>query len=222
MTLRDLDYQYDILQKKYGDSELQSIYNGGCENNPKILFVFMNPTGRNIASQPGWKGIRAPWIGTKMIWDVFWGAGLFDSELHHEIKAKRSSDWTEEFAKTVYDEIARQKLYITNFAKCTLKDARPVPNKIYAEYLPLLEEEIKIINPEKIVLFGNQVSSIFLNRPISVTRARRIEYKKVIQGTEYKCYSVFYPIGNGRVNIDKAIDDIKWIISGEKEYANCI
>ena len=28
----------------------------------------------------------------------------------------------------------------------------------------------------------------------------------------YKCFPVFYPVGNGRFNIDKSIEDIKYII----------
>ena len=67
MQLEDLKAEYDKLQIKYGAKELTSIYNGGCTNNPDICFVFMNPTGRNIASDPNWKGRRSPWIGTKNI-----------------------------------------------------------------------------------------------------------------------------------------------------------
>ena len=32
-----------------------------------------------------------------------------------------------------------------------------------------------------------------------------------INGKKYNCYSVFYPIGNGRFNIDKSIEDILYI-----------
>ena len=49
MKLEDLKSEYDKLQIKYGAKELTSIYNGGSTNNPNICFVFMNPTGRNIA-----------------------------------------------------------------------------------------------------------------------------------------------------------------------------
>lgn len=46
MTLEELKAKYDKLQNKYGAKELDSIYFGGCKNNPDICFVFMNPTGR--------------------------------------------------------------------------------------------------------------------------------------------------------------------------------
>ena len=49
--LEDLNKKYDKLQKVYGDPNLDSIYNGGCTNNPDICFVFMNPTGKNIDHQ---------------------------------------------------------------------------------------------------------------------------------------------------------------------------
>ena len=48
--LEKLIVEYDKLQEKYGAKELKSIYNGGKVENPELCFVFMNPTGRNIAS----------------------------------------------------------------------------------------------------------------------------------------------------------------------------
>lgn len=51
LYLEDLTKEYDKLQKKYGAKELDSIYNGGCIDNPNICFVFMNPTGRNFLSK---------------------------------------------------------------------------------------------------------------------------------------------------------------------------
>ena len=69
--LNELKPLYDKLQLKYGDKNLDSIYNGGYTNNPDICFVFMNPTGRNIASSKEWHGLKSPWIGTKNIWNLF-------------------------------------------------------------------------------------------------------------------------------------------------------
>lgn len=76
MKIEELDVEYDKLQKIYGAKELMSIYNGGYTKNPNICFVFMNPTGRNIASCPQWKGRRSPWIGKKNIWKLFYKIGL--------------------------------------------------------------------------------------------------------------------------------------------------
>lgn len=215
MKLESLNKEYNKLQIKYGAKELDSIYNGGCSNNPDICFVFMNPTGRNIASSKSWKGIKSPWIGTKNIWDLFYDVDLMDENIYNTIKNIKGSQWTEEFAKEVYQDVTNHNYFITNLGKCTQVDARPLPNSVYLEYLQLLEKEIDIIKPKVIVLFGNQVSSIVLGEKISVSQARKKIYTKKINNTEYKCYSVFYPVGNGRFNIDKSIEDIKWIMKNE-------
>ena len=215
MKLKDLNKEYDKLQLKYGSKNLDSIYNGGCETNPDICFVFMNPTGRNIASSKSWHGLKSPWIGTKNIWDLFEAVNLIDEELYKTIKKIPGLSWTEEFAEEVYDNIKKHKLFITNLGKCTQIDARPLPDKVYKEYLDLLLKEIEIINPKVIVLFGNQVSSIVLNQKISVSTSRKEMYSLKINDKIYKVYSVYYPIGNGRFNIDKSIEDIKWIIENE-------
>ena len=212
MKLQDLQEKYDKLQKRYGAKELDSIYNGGCENNPDICFVFMNPTGRNIASSKEWKGRKSPWIGTKNIWDLFYAVNLMDENIYSKIKELKANEWTEDFADCVYDDVTKNKYFITNLGKCTQVDARVLPDSVYKEYLNLLKKEIEILNPKVIILFGNQVSSIVLNEKVSVSQCRKKAFKREINGTEYTFYSVFYPVGNGRFNIDKSIEDIKWII----------
>lgn len=215
MNLKDLTKEYNKLQKKYGAKELDSIYNGGCDNNPDICFVFMNPTGRNIASSKDWKGLKSPWIGTKNIWDLFIELDLLDKEIYSNIKSMKGSEWTEEFADKVYEDVKKHKYFITNLGKCTQIDARELPDSVYKEYLHLLKQEFNIINPKVIILFGNQVSSIVLDEKISVSQVRKKCFIKDINGTKYKFYSVYYPVGNGRFNIDKSIEDIKWIIDNE-------
>ena len=213
--LEELNKEYDKLQLKYGASELDSIYNGGCDKHPDICFVFMNPTGRNIASSKTWKGLKSPWIGTKNIWDLFYSVGLLDENIYDKIKSIKGKEWTEEFAEHVYDNVKKHKYFITNLGKCTQLDARELPDYVFEKYLYLLEKEFEIIKPKVIILFGNQVSSIVLNQKISVSQCRKKKFIKKIGNNEYKCYSVYYPVGNGRFNIDKSIEDIKWIIDNE-------
>ena len=220
MRIEDLNKEYNKLQLKYGAKELDSIYNGGLEENPDVCFVFMNPTGRNIASEKSWKGRKSPWIGTKNIWDLFYSVGLQDEKIYKKIKSIKGTEWTEEFADEVYEDVKKHKYFITNLGKCTQVDARPLPDKIYKEYLSLLEKEIEILNPKVIILFGNQVSSIVLGEKISVSSVRKKLFKKNINGKEYDAYSIYYPIGNGRFNIDKSIEDIKWIIENKINNKN--
>lgn len=212
MKLDDLKVEYDKLQEKYGAKELDSIYNGGCTENPDLCFVFMNPTGRNIASSKDWKGIKSPWIGTKNIWDLFYRLNLMDEEIYRIIKLIKPTEWTEEFAETVYDDVKKHKYFITNLGKCTQIDARTLPNSVYEEYLELIKKEFEIIKPKAIILFGNQVSSIVLKEKISVSQCRKQLFERNINGENYKFYSVYYPVGNGRFNIDKSIEDIRYIM----------
>lgn len=224
MDLETLKKEYEKMQQIYGDKTLRSINFGGCDTNPDICFVFMNPTSKNIASDPTWDGIRAPWIGTKNIWDLFVATDLFAIDIYNEIKKRKANEWDKEFAKIVYDEVKRNSVFITNLGKCTQIDARPIQNSVYEKYLNLLEQEIEIVNPKVIILFGNQVSTVFLNEKISVSQCRKKEFIKVINGKEYKCYSIFYPVGNGRFNIDKSIEDILWVKEKvlKKEMSKCL
>ena len=208
--LEELEKKYIKLQKKYGDSSLDSITFGGCKNNPDVCLVFMNPTARNITSSKEWKGIKSPWIGTKNVWNLFNKIGVVDDELYQRIKAIKGSDWTYEFAEEVYEHVSKNKFYITNLAKCTQIDARELPDSVFQDYLKLFMQEMDIVNPKVIILFGNQVSSIVLGEKISVSQVRKQEF---ILDNKYKCYSVFYPVGNGSFNASKAIEDILYIIN---------
>lgn len=215
IKLNDLKKEYDKLQLEYGAKELDSIYGDGCEAHPDICFIFMNPTGRNIASDKLWKGRKSPWLGTKNIWKLFYSVNLLSEEIFNKIKEKKPRDWDYEFCDYVYDDIKKNKLFITNLGKCTQLDARALSDDVLKRYLDLLFKEIDIIKPKIIITFGNQVSSIVLNKKISVSESRKNCYELEINKVKYKVYPVYYPVGNGIFNIDKSIEDIKWIIAKE-------
>ena len=211
MIIESLTKEYDRLQKKYGAKELDAIYHGGCTMNPNICFVFMNPTGKNIASSKTWKGLKSPFIGTKNVWEFFYHLQLLDESVYHKIKSLKAKEWTESFAKEVYENVQKHRFFITNLGKCTQEDARVLPDKVYKEYVSLLKKEITQIKPKVIILFGNQVSSIVLEEKISVSRVRRKRFERKIDGVTYPFYAVYYPIGNGSFNVDKALEDVEWI-----------
>lgn len=212
LQLTYLHKEFDILQKKYGDISLDSIYGAGCISNPDIMFIFMNPTGRNVASKKEWLGLKAPWLGTKNIWKLFKELDVISIELYSKIIKIKPQDWDYEFVLELYNYIKNKKVYITNLGKCTQTDARPLSNLIFKNYLELLEMEIYKVNPKVIITFGNQVSSIILNRKISVSVCRNNYYIKNVKDIEYKIYPVYYPIGQGMRNINIAINDIKKIM----------
>ena len=143
---------------------------------------------------------------------LFYKIGLLDEEIYMSIMSKKPQEWNEEFADLVYDDVEKHKYFITNLGKCTQVDARVLPNSVYSQYLDLLCKEIEIINPKTIITLGNQVSSIVLNKNISVSQCRKQSFSREIFGKNYSIYPVYYPIGNGMMNIDKAIEDLNYII----------
>ena len=213
MSLDGLNSEYDRLQQLYGARELSAVYNGGCTNHPDVCFVFMNPTGKNPSANPDWKGRRAPWIGTKNVWKLFYQIGLLSNDIFDNIQQLKPSQWTEEFADKVYSDVSKHKVFITNLGKCTQLDARPLPDSVYLEYLELLHQEINIVKPKIIVSMGNQVSSILLSRKISVSQCRKQGYTKDVMGCSYTIYPVYYPVGNGMMNMGKAVKDLNYILS---------
>jgi len=207
-TRSDLIKEYDLLQAVHGGEDLRSILWGGCEENPETCFVFMNPTGRNVAASPDWPGIRAPWLGTKPVWEIFYGLGFLSESLHDRIRAMKPVCWDAAFSEELYSHLAAQKIYITNLGKCTLPDARHLPDSVYRDYLALFMEELRLTAPKRIISFGNQVSSLLLGQNISVSRCRKQQF--TLEGIPL--WPVYYPVGNGRFNLDKAMEDLRYIL----------
>jgi DNA polymerase len=205
--------EFDTLQKEYGDSTLASIYGAGNISHPKIMFIFMNPTGGNVSAQPNWSGLRAPWLGTKQIWSLFNDLHLLDNQTYKKITESKPIDWDVAFADNVYQDITEHSTYVTNLAKCTQTDARPLNNKVFRKYLDLMYREIEIVKPQKIVTFGNQVSSILLDKTVSVSNYLNDEKEQIEISTTYDVYPTFYPVGQGRRNMGKAVERIRQIIS---------
>ena len=211
--MEKINKQYDKLQDKYGSKQLNSVYGAGCRQNAKVALVFMNPTKRNIATDKNWNGLKAQWLGTKQIWDFLTKCDWFDENLNKQLKSKRPTDWTEEFCEKVYAEVASKGVWLTNLAKCSQDDARPLPDEIFLQYRDLLKRELALVAPQKVLLFGNQVASIVLEEKVSVSLARCKKFDLDLNGNVVEGYAVFYPVGNGRFNQDKAICDIKTILT---------
>lgn len=208
-TLRKYEAIYDEMQTQYGDPNFCSIHFGGCTERPKLALVFMNPTARNIATHPDWQGLRAPWVGTKNVWSFLCDIDVISKETLAAIRTRKGADWSPEFATQVYDDVAAHGVFITNLAKCTQKDARPLPDRVFEQYREYLMGELACVRPEQVILFGNQVSSIVLQQKISVSQCRKSNYQKA--GLNF--WPVYYPVGNGFMNVDKAIEDICFILA---------
>ena len=104
---------------------------------------------------------------------MFYKVDLLSEETFNKIQEKKPKKRDYEFCNYVYEEIEKNKLFITNLGKCTQIDARPLPDEVLKKYLDLLFKEINIIKPKIIITFGNQVSSIILNKKISISENRK-------------------------------------------------
>jgi DNA polymerase len=215
MQVKQLLKKFDELQLIHGDKKLDAIYGAGQIHNPKICLVFMNPTGRNVSSDKKWSGLKAPWIGTKNVWKMFFQLGFFDENFFNEIDEKRPCDWNCKFADKVYSKVRDCSLYITNLSKATQIDARHLKDEVFREYLDLFKKEINIIKPKIIITFGNQVSSVLLSKNIKVSEYRKRFETMKIEGQTFKIFPVYYPVGQGMRNIKIAKEDVDWIIKNQ-------
>lgn len=214
MQVTKLHKEIDQLQQKHGSNRLSSIYGAGCIRRPKAVFIFMNPTGRNISASIEWSGLRAPWLGTKNIWRLLHELRLLSDANYKLTQTLLPSEWTEYFSKTLYGELAKNKVYITNLAKCTQEDARRIPNKVFQQYLTNTKKELSFLRPQKIISFGNQVSSILLGKSIKVSKYRGTQSENLqIEKVTYKIYPVYYPVGQGQRNMLLAIKRLKAIFA---------
>ena len=213
MQIFKLHPEVDRLQLKFGSPKLAPIYGTGCVNNPDAMLMFMNPTGRNVSAYSMWNGLRAPWLGTKNIWKLLYKLKLLSKNNYKLTQTLKPGEWTEIFAETIYRELSKNKIYITNLAKCTQDDARSLSDGVFKEYLKNTSEEIFLVKPKKIILFGNQVSSVVLDRPISVSKYKGNQSEILkIKNIIFKVYPVYYPVGQGQRNMPLAIKRMKRIL----------
>jgi len=212
LQVEELTKHFDELQSLYGDKDLRAIPGAGEVCSPKLFLIFINPTSRNVSSRKEWKGLRAPWLGTKNVWRFLCNVGLLDRSLLELIHSKKPEEWSYEFAERVYGEVKRNSVYITNLCKLTQKNAKLPSREIMAKYLDLLKREIEIIKPQVIVSFGSLTSSLLLGKTIKISEYRKKWEEVEINGHRFRVFPVYYPVGQGMKNIKMAEEDLKWIV----------
>lgn len=217
LQLPQLFPETDSLHKKHGDSSLCMVYGTGCIKNPDILFLFMNPTARNLTTHKTWKGIRAPWIGINTTWSLLNKLGIIKPETFEKIKKMKREEWNDLETRKLYEEVAKKKVYLTNLARCTHSDARHVSDSVFRESREVTLKEIELVNPKIIIAFGNQVASNLLQEKITVASCRMQKFDLVIGKKKFAVYPTYYPVGMGQRNMPKAIEDILSIVKLNKK-----
>ena len=104
-------------------NKLQHILGGGEEKNPAVMFVFINPTHRNISSSPNYSGPRFPFAGVNEMWGVFSKSGMLPKDFVEKI-----GKWNKGSVDFVLNSLKAKKIYLTNVVKCTKHNAdNPTP-----------------------------------------------------------------------------------------------
>ncbi len=214
LQVKKLFSEINELHLKHGDSDFTAIYGAGEINQPKMCFIFMNPTGRNVSSVKDWTGLRAPWLGTKNVWRMFYKLGILEENYWEKINKLKPNEWDVEFSEDLYSYLGRKSIYITNIAKCTKVNAKHLPDSVYKDFLPSLLKELKIIRPQITFAFGNQVSSILLGKNISVSNYQNDEFEilNLGDGIKLKIFPTYYPVGQGTPNMPKAMKRIQAVL----------
>jgi DNA polymerase len=215
-TLDDLWIYVDNINKTHFPSNsLAPILGNGKRDSPRFMFVFINPTAKNISSDKGWKGPRFPFIGTKQVWRIFHRAGLFDDSLMDEID--NNPVWSVGFANQVLRFLEQKDFYLTNIVKWTGKDAAlPDADKI-SLFLPSLRREIEIVKPQYIVTFGLIPFERLTGRKIrlddyysSIKKRGKLEfYDAKVDSVGSKVIPCYFPVGRG--NPSRAIEILKML-----------
>jgi len=213
LQLSQTNADINRLHAKHGDSAYAPIYGAGCAHAPRLVLVFMNPTARNISAQPNWKGIRAPWIGLKQTWKLFYIIGILSEQLFTTTQQLQPHEWTPAFAIALFTHLSKEGIFSTNLAKATQSDARPLHNKVFTDSREGFLKELQLLKATRVVTFGNQVSSILLNKPVHVSEYRGTQAEKLSVGKEeYTIYPCYYPVGRGWINSKPAIARLKRIL----------
>ncbi|MBI5066460.1 hypothetical protein HZA97_09585 [Candidatus Woesearchaeota archaeon] len=213
-SLTDLWKHVSVLNKKhFSENKLMPILGDGKTSKPKFLFVFINPTARNISSDKNWNGPRFPFVGTKQVWRVFYNAGLFDEKLMIEIN--NNSTWSVDFTEKVLNFLKNKNFYFTNLVKWTGHDATLPDSEKIRLFLPVLEKELEIVKPEYVVTFGLLPFENLVKQKIKLSDY----YDEVMQTKKAGCFEInvgkiktnvipcYFPIGRG--NPKRAVEILR-------------
>ena len=206
------EYTISFTKNEFGDNALFPIMGGGKCFEPDIMFVFINPTVRNISSSENWKGKRRPFTGTKHIWRIFNRAGLMSDAMLSLIESS-AKEWSIAFADEVYAHLEDQGLYFTNIVKWTGHNADLPKSPKIRKYIPLLQKEIELVQPKTTVTFGlipfNALMGFSINLGEyydAVTKGDRLQFY------EYQSVPLlpsYFPVGRG--NPQRAVELLKML-----------
>ena len=165
--LRDLNRKIDNCPFcKAKGNKLQHILGGGAIDNPDYFFVLINPTYRNITSDPNHRGLRIPFMGVSNFWRVLVESGFLPKKIY---STTEKGIWDQNDILTVANALKEAGLYLTNLVKCCSKDAAPPSVAAIKSHTQILKEEIWITDPKLIITFGLLPFQALVGRSIKLS-----------------------------------------------------
>lgn len=194
------------------ENKLNHILGGGQIKNPEVMFVLINPTYRNISSNPDYFGPRTPFLGVSNFWRVLVESGFLDKEIYFSSEKKI---WSKEDIGRLLNHLKEENIYITNIVKCTGHNA-DLPSRERINYhLKLLFEEIKIVNPKTIITFGLVPFKALTGKNLKVSEHYQVAKSGNVNLSEtpeinnrrYSVFPTYFPVGRG--DFKKSVELLK-------------
>lgn len=194
---------------KSTNNKLQHIHGFGVMN-PKLMLILVNPTHRNLSSHPDYIGPRFPFIGVRQFWKVLAEGGLIDKKVTDELPLR--ADWDNKDTKNIQKELIRNKLFVSNIVKCCYDHSEYPENNVIKDQLNYLSQEIKLVNPKKIVAFSGLVYKTLTGKPVKLSEywSQPTKSFENISGLDFPVEPCYFPIGRGNPN--KAIQVLKRLV----------
>lgn len=195
---------------RQSNNRLQHILGGGKEQQPDVMFCFINPTYRNITTEPDYRGQRFPFMGTTKVWRVFVNAGLLEQDVMERLK----KGWDQDLIDSTIKKIEEKNFYFTNLVKCAQPHADNPKTAEIRKLLPLFFKELSVVQPKLICSFGSlpfrwltNINSLKLSEHYEKQKRsnKLITYDSVpINGKKYSVFPCYFPVGRG--NPKKAVE----------------
>ena len=187
---------------------LQHVYGFGTLK-PNLMLILVNPTYRNLSSDPEYRGARFPFIGVRQFWKVLAEGDLIDKEIASELPLR--TEWTSKHTDQVKKELIRNRLFLTNIVKCCYNYSSYPANEVIKDSIKTLAEEIRIVRPQKIIAFSGLVYKTLTGKNIKLSDywgdKNKESSAEVISGLNIITEPCYFPIGRG--NPKKAAEIIR-------------
>jgi uracil-DNA glycosylase len=176
---------------------LQHIHGYGLKN-PRYMLVLINPTHRNLSSQPGYIGPRFPFIGVRQFWNVLGGGGLIGKAITQDLPLRNK--WTADHTSLLQKELEKNKLFLTNIVKCCYPHGDYPSQEVIDAQKSILQEEIRFIKPKQIIAFGGLTFKTLTGENIKLSEywlKKDRTFNESLSGLNIPITPCYFPIGRG-------------------------